>query len=174
MQITFAPGATDWRLAGASVYSDALPNSAEFSNLFDQWRLKSVAVRIDCPLMYSNSGAAPLIYPNLNYVVDYDDPQDLTLDGMLQYPQMRVHNFQEGGYKPLMISLSPKPLRDVAGAGLATGYGPMPTAPWLRTADFGVPHYGLKLAWDFMSVSQTIDLPVVFTVMYGLEFTNPK
>lgn len=174
MQITFAPGQTDWRLGGASIYVDPLQNSTEFSTLFDQWRLKAVSIRVDMPLMYDNSGGLPIVYPNLNYIVDYDSYNDCTLNQMVQYPQMRVHNFQEGGYKPLMITLSPKPLRDIASSGVSTGYGPLPTAPWIRTDEFGIPHYGLKLAWDFMSVAQTADLPVVFTVLYSLEFTNPK
>lgn len=93
---------------------------------------------------------------------------------MLQYPQCRVHNFYKDGYNPFQVTLSPKPLRDVAGSGLSTGYGPMPTAPWLRTADMSIPHYGLKMALDYFGYVQTINMGLVITIWYDLEFTNPK
>lgn len=174
MQITFAPGATDWRLSGASVYSDAVPSSAEFAYLFDQYRIAGITLRVDMPLMFCNSGVTPVIYPNIYYVADYDDPGDATLVDLLQYPQCQIHQFNEDGYKPLMISLRPKPLRDIAGGGISTGYGPMSTAPWIRTAEMSIPHYGFKLAFDFFNIAQTQDLALVFTICYELEFTNPK
>jgi len=174
MQLTFAPGATDYRLGGVSVYSTGLPDFTEFSALFDQWRLKQVVVRCDFAFGYSDSATTPVIVPNIYYVADYDDSQNLTIDNMLQYPQVQVHNFYKNGYEPFQVSLSPKPLRDVAGSGITTGYGPMPVAPWLRTADFTLPHYGLKLAFDWMGKVQTADIQMVMTIWYDLEFTNPK
>jgi len=174
IQLSFAPSATDYRLDGVSVFNTALPNVTEFSNLFDQWRLKSVIVRIDLPAAFSNSGATPIILPNIYYVSDYDDSQDCDINAMLQYPQCQVHSFYRNGYEPFQVSLSPKPLRDVAGSGISTGYGPMPVAPWLRTADMSLPHYGLKMALDWMGQSQTFDVSLIVTIWYNLEFTNPK
>jgi hypothetical protein len=175
MQYSFSPGATDYRFAGVSVYTTALPNVSEFSALFDQWRLKKVIVRIDMPAAYSNSGNSPgIIMPCMYFVSDYDDSQDCTITDMLQYPQCRVHNFYKDGYTPFQVSLSPKPLRDVAGSGIATSYGPMPTAPWLRTADLSTPHYGLKVAFDWFGYTQLTTVGIVVTIWYELEFTNPK
>lgn len=174
LQITFAPGATDFRLAGVSLYSDSLPDLTDFTNLFDQWRLKKVLVRFDIAAGYNNSASTPVIMPNIWYVSDYDDPQDLSLNNMLQYPQVQVHNFYKNGYEPLQVSLSPKPLRDVAGAGISTGYGPMPVAPWLRTSDMTLPHYGMKFALDWMGKVQSAQIQIVVSIWYHLEFTNPK
>lgn len=176
MQFTFSPGATDVRLGGTSIYNDALPNSSEFSALFDQWKIKSVVFRLDCPANYASAGAnaAPIVYPLVHYVLDYDDSQNATINDLVQYPQYQVHNFAKDGYTPMMIKFSPKPLRDIAGAGISTGYGPMPTAPWIRTADMSIPHYGLKLAFDFFGYSVTSYMNFVITIGYELEFTNPK
>lgn len=174
IQLTFAPGATDYRLGGVSIYSTSLPDLTDFTNLFDQWRLKKVIVRCDFAAGYSDSASTPVIMPAIYFVSDYDDPQDLSLNNMLQYPQVQVHNFYEGGYKPFQVSLSPKPLRDIAGSGISTGYGPMPTAPWIRTSDTSLPHYGLKLALDWMGKVQTADVQMVMTIWYNMEFTNPK
>lgn len=176
MQFSFSPGATDFRFGGTSIYSDALPNSTEFSALFDQWRIKSVIFRLDCPANYSAAGAnaSPTVYPLIHYVLDYDDSVNADINALLQYPQLQTHNFASDGYTPLMIRFSPKPLRDIAGSGLATGYGPMPTAPWIRTSDFTIPHYGLKLAFDWFGYSVTSYVNFVITVSYEMEFTNPK
>lgn len=174
MQLSFSPGATDYRFAGVSVYSTAVPNITEFSNLFDQWRLKKVIVRLDLAAGYSDSASTPVIMPNLYYVSDYDDSGDCDINAMLQYPQCQVHNFYRNGYEPFQVSLSPKPLRDVAGSGVSTTYGPMSVAPWLRTADLTTPHYGLKLALDWMGKVQTADVQMVVTIWYEMEFMNPK
>lgn len=175
LQVTFAPSSTDWRIGGASVYSDVLPNVTEFSNLFDQWKLVRIYLRIDVPMGYSNSGAGPIIVPNLYYVPDYDDSQNATLTDILQYPQVKQHQFNLGGYTPLIMEMSPKPLRDVAGSGISTTYGPMTAAPWLRTADMSTPHYGIKIVFDTMGVTtSTAPVTLVATLYYDLEFTNPK
>jgi hypothetical protein len=157
-----------------SIFNSSLPNLTEFSNLFDQWRLKSVVVRGDFAAGYSSTATTPVILPNMYYVADYDDSQDCQINDMLQYPQCNVHNFYRNGYEPFQVTLQPKPLRDVAGSGISTGYGPMPVAPWLRTAEMSLPHYGLKIAFDWMGKVQTEDVPLVITIWYNLEFTNPK
>jgi len=90
MQVTFSPGATDWRFDGTSIYQDALPNLTEFTNLFDQWRQKSVIVRIDCPMGNSNSFQTPIVYPDIYYIADYDDTGMATLTDIAQYPQMQI------------------------------------------------------------------------------------
>lgn len=174
IQLSFSPGATDFRFAGVSVYTQTLPNVSEFSNLFDQWRLKNVMVRFDIAFGYQGLASTPIVTPNLYYVADYDDSGDATITDMLQYPQCQIHNFYRNGYEPFQVSLSPKPLRDVAGSGVSTGYGPMPVAPWLRTSNMSIPHYGLKFALDWMGKVQTADIQVVITVFYNIEFTNPK
>lgn len=174
IQLSFSPSSTDYRLSGVSFYTTALPDVTDFSNLFDQWRLKRVIVRCDIAFGYSNSASTPIITPNIMYVSDYDDSADCTITEMLQYPQVQVHSFYKNGYEPFQVSLSPKPLRDVAGSGVSTGYGPMPVAPWLRTSNMALPHYGLKLALDWMGKVQTSDIQMVMTIWYDLEFTNPK
>lgn len=174
IQISFAPGATNWRLDGVSVYTDILQSVSEFSQLFDQWRLKDIMLRIDVPNGASNSIATPIVYPQIFYVSDYDDVQNAGLADLYQYPQVQLHNFNKNGYTPLMFKLSPKPLMDVAGSGISTTYGPMPKAPWIRSSDLTTPHYGVKMAFDWFGLVQTVDIRMAFTIWYDLEFTNPR
>lgn len=175
MQLSFSPGATDFRFGGVSVYTDALPNSAEFSALFDQYRVKDIMIRIDYGNnVWDNSGVS-YGTPLVQYVADYDDPGDLTLTAMQEYPQMRVHSFNQNGYTPLILKLNPVPLRDIAGSGVATGYAPSSVSPFLRTAEMSIPHYGLKFAVNGAGASVNSVLGYFNVIVwYDLELTNPK
>jgi len=175
MQLTFSPGAINFRYAGVSIYNDALPNSSEYVNLFDQYRVRGVSVRIDYDTnMFSNSGVA-YSPPLCLFVLDHDDPNDAAVADLLQFPQVITHAFTEGGYKPFIATFNPRPLVDVAGAGVTTGYSPMKTAPYIRTSEMSIPHYGMKMAIlsQGASVSATIGYFQVTTFM-DLEFINPK
>jgi len=175
MQFTFAPGATNYRLGGVSIYNDAIPNASEFTNLYDQWKLVDVVIRFDYTTnILSNSGVAyspPLIL----FASDYDDPGDAAVTDLLQYPEMSTHCFNTNGYKPLILKLKPRPLRDVAGSGVATSYSPMEVIPFIRTSEFSTPHYGLKCALQSngASVSAVIGY-FQMTIWLDMEFTNPK
>ena len=173
-QVSFAPGATDWRIGGTSIYTDTLINISEFTNLFDQYKINGIYMQVDLPLGNSNAFAQPLYNPIIYYVADYDDSSDTDLGSLLQYPQLQQHNFWRDCYTPLIIRLSPKPLRDIAGSGIATGYGPMAKAPWIRTAEMGVPHYGLKMCLDWFGITQATSMKMKITLWYDLSFTNPS
>lgn len=124
--------------------------------------------------VFDNSGVSYAV-PLLNYVADYDDPGDLTLTAMQEYPQMRVHSFNQNGYTPLILSLKPVPLRDIAGSGVATGYAPSSVSPFLRTAEMSIPHYGLKFALNSAGASANAVLGYLNVIIwYDLELANPK
>ncbi len=175
IQISFAPGGSEIRLGGVAVYSDTLPSYSEFSNLFDQYRVKSVTCRFDWTAnIYTNAGTAnvpPLIY----VVADYDDSTDASVSALLQYPRVVTHSFISNGYTPLVFQLNPVPLRDVAATGILTGYSPMTKAPFIRTSDSTVPHYGIKIATDTQGGSAaTVIGYMTLTCYFDLELVNPK
>lgn len=175
LQITYAPSAIDFRIGGVSIYLDSLPSVSEYSALFDQYRIKGVTIRMDYNVnLYSNNGVA-YASPLISYVMDKDDSNDLTLANMFQYPQVATHSFQENGYKPLILHFSPKPLVDIAGSGISTGYSPMKIAPFIRTTDLAIPHYGMKFAvqGNGGSVNAVIGFFQITTYV-DLEFINPK
>lgn len=174
-QINFAASASGINIGGTSLFGPVTPNSAELSNLFDQYRITGVTLRIDwCYNSYPVSGGnavAPLLY----YVADYDDSTAATVANLLEYPGVVTHSFLENGYKPLIVSVKPKPLRDVAGTGLLTAYGPMSSAPWLRTSEMTTPHYGLKFASQIFGLSGTANIGSIHITAYlDMEFANPK
>lgn len=175
LQYSYSPGSTTTSIGGTVVYNDPLPNVTDFANLFDQYRIQKVTVRFDIAIGLQNSALTPGYYlPRINYVPDYDDSASALNVDLLQYPQFQIHDFMRDGYTPLMFEFSPVPLVDIAGAGIATTYGPMKTAPWLRTSSMTTPHYGTKMVIDFQGAVSNVAIPMIMTVWYHLQFTNPK
>lgn len=174
-QINFAASVSNVNLGGVAVYGPTTPNSSELSALFDQYRLTQATIRIDWDYnSYPVSGGtavAPLIY----YVADYDDSGSAIVSGLLQYPGVQTHSFLENGYKPLIVTVKPKPLRDIASTGILTAYGPMTTAPWIRTSDLTTPHYGLKFCASQFGLAGTALIgQITITCYLDMEFCNPR
>ncbi len=174
-QINFAAGQSNINLGGVGVYGPSTPNFAELSNLFDQYRIHQATIRIDWDYnSYPVSGGtsvAPLIY----YVADYDDSGSSPVSTLLQYPGVKTHSFLENGYSPLIVSVKPTPLRDIASTGVLTSYGPMTSAPWIRTAEMGTPHYGLKFCASQFGIGGTALIGnVTITCYLDIELANPR
>jgi hypothetical protein len=174
-QIQFAASSSTIFIGGSAIYGPTTPGSAELSALFDQYRMTQVTVRIDWDYnsypVSSGVAVAPLMY----YVADYDDSTSALIAALLQYPGVKTHSFLENGYKPLITSIRPKPLRDIASTGILTAYGPMTNAPWIRTADMTTPHYGLKFcASNFGLGGIALIGNIIITAYIDMELANPK
>jgi hypothetical protein len=176
LQMSFSPGATDFRIGGVSITAPSLPNASEYSALFDQYKVEKVMVRMDYSGVnaFSNTGVAN-VPPLALFILDHDDPNDAVVNDLLQFPQVLTHSWVEGGYKPFQVAFKPRPLADIAGSGLSTGYAPTREAPFIRTSEITIPHYGLKMALlnNGGSASAVIGFFQV-TVLYDLAFINPK
>lgn len=175
IQMNFSASTQEIRIGGTAVFGPTLPNSSEFANIFDQWRIKSVTIRLD---WNSNSVDPTLVAqtpPLLYYVTDYDDSGDAGVTALLQYPGVQTHSFLQNGYTPVIYTFLPKPLKDVAGTGLLTSYGPDLTQPFIRTADLNTPHYGMKIAaFPNGATSSVVYGLLRITGFIDLEFANPK
>lgn len=175
MQLTFAPSATRYYLSGTSIYADSLPNVTEFSSLFDSWRITKITVRLDLPMGIQNSGLSPgSVIPQLLYAPDYNDAGSALKADLLQYPQAGVHNFNKDGYTPFMVEFSPRALSEVSSGLVSTAYAALPLGVWLRTSQFDVQHYGIKMFFDNYGTTHNANYPLEFTIWYHMEFTNPK
>jgi len=166
MEINFCLSTSDVRISGVSVYGPSLPSNSEFIALFDDYRIKKVTLRLD----WSQDGypgssptvMAPLIY----YVQDFNDSNAVALTDIMQYPEVKNHSFYERGYKPLIIELTPRPLTDLAGNGLVTGYAPTLASPWIRTSEPAIPHYGVKLVANNFGVANASIVGYVSNTAY--------
>jgi len=175
LQINFSAGSSNININGVGVYGPALPNSSEFSAIFDQWRIKSVTIRLDWnynSVGPSESASSP---PLFYFVTDYDDSADAAVSALLQYPGVRTHSFLSNGYTPIVYTFTPRPLKDIAGSGLLTSYGPDMSMPFIRTAELTTPHYGMKIATAPLGATSTTVIGfLLITAFVDLEFANPK
>lgn len=143
--------------SGAGIRSDAagamsfnlnsLPNSSEFSALFDEYKIMKVSLKwvpfgdsVDMPIA-TMTGTSSLLSPGgpLITVVDYDDNTAPTAAAdLLQYQTSKVTPIP----KPLSMTIRPKFATEVYRSGLSTAYGAR--TGWLDTDSADVPHYGVK------------------------------
>lgn len=153
MTFSFSLSVSDLRISGTTVLGPNLPAYAEITDLFDDYRIKKVTLRFDWSQDGYPGSSPTLMAPLIYYVQDFNDASTTNLTNLLQYPEVKNHSFYSGGYKPLIVELRPRPLMDIASTGITTAYGPTLAAPWIRTSEPGVPHYGFKLAANNFGVA---------------------
>lgn len=175
LQFNFSGSASEIRVGGVATFGPTLVNSSEFSALFDQWRINMITIRLDWNTNSAATADINSVAPLLFIVPDYDDSGDANVAALLQYPSVRTHSFYQNGYSPFIYTMTPTPLKDVAGTGMLTSYSSDTSRPFIRTAELGTPHYGIKLATTSMGAASTIATGQIFITCYiDLEFANPK
>lgn len=142
-----------------------LPNYAEFTSLFDEYKISRIKVKF---IFSSNSQdvnttAAVHALPNMITVVDHNDETALSsVSEYLEYPQAKIRRID----KPVSIYFRPK--YDLAAYTGGT-YGYANTTGWISAEWNDVKHYGIKYCIDpiFYSTGQDVTGRIqVFTTYY--------
>jgi len=138
---------------------DQMPNYTEFTQLYDQYKIRKVKVEwvnqrsvntdsytfsiVDPTTGIVTGGTSTRIFPEIWTVIDRDDTAPpTTLGEMLEYQSLRV---TKGATRHKRI-LRPKFAVPVfRGALSADGY--MPRSGWIDCSYPDVPHYGIKDAY---------------------------
>jgi hypothetical protein len=147
---------------------DDLPNYTEFTSLFDQYRIAKVKLEFiptfNCSNLYDMQNGNPLV-PNIQSAIDYDDISLANEDAILQY-QTRVLT---RGEQIHTRTLKPKPQIAAYNSALAFGYASAATNPWIDTSSPDVPHYGLKVYIDPVTLNETSTWLYRVIATYWLE-----
>jgi hypothetical protein len=118
---------------------NSLPNSSEFTSLFDQYRFSRVEYTFWPAQTYAASAA--LYTPTIATIVDYDDSvAPGGFGAMQQYENCALHD----PYKPFTVSFKPH-VAAAAYSGAFTSYQ-NEKDQWIDSGSPGVIHYGLKWA----------------------------
>jgi len=132
-------------------------NSAEFSSLYDRYRLDYVIVKfqlINNPNQsYSvNGSVAPPgtantcnFFPKMWSVIDYDDSSTETIAQIKERSGCKCKILEPN--KTLVYKIKPAISAMMYKTATTTGYGPK-WGQWIDFQDIAVPHYGLKIAVD--------------------------
>lgn len=148
---------TEYDFATYFALSD-MPNVAEFTTLFDQYKLNRVVFQIkminvpsNTEFPNSNINNYGNFYPTIWYAPDHDDNVALTIAQLKEYEGVKHRVLQPN--RELNISLSPTTLQQVYRSAVTTGYACNFKKPWLDMAQADIPHYGLKFALDFEGIN---------------------
>jgi hypothetical protein len=136
---TFASSLAGDAMGALSMSVSSLPNSSEFTNLFDQYRI----VRLEYTFwpFQTQSTISTTATPVIASVVDYDDAVTPGGFGALQqYENCMVHS----PYKPFTVSFKPH-VALAAYSGGFTSYANQKDQ-WIDSSSNAVQHYGCKFA----------------------------
>lgn len=148
MQFNFTLSGVNVLVGGVSSTTLSLPNSSEFTALYDQYRIDWV----DCQFIFSNNmsnvTSPSLTLPVVYLAKDYDDSNLANYPDLQQYATQQTWQLGNEHGRNGIHHVRVKPNVDVAlYQGVTTGYArgkPM----FIDTASPQVPHYGVKIAYD--------------------------
>lgn len=144
-----------------------LPNSSEFTDLFDQYRIDSVKMTFAYSANSNNQAVGPNLFPYnvIPRIGLAKDPDDNTVwatvaDGC-ECPDYNEHQLD----KPFSITVKPKPAIQLFN-GAFSGYGTMAGKQlWIDCASNVLPHYGLKWVFKQGSVQNTTYQLGILTIL---------
>lgn len=135
---------------GLSFSLDQISNYTEFQNLFDQYKIRCIVLRIWSGMTSNdaNGTAAPLV-GYFHYVHDYNDSVALSsLSQLYEYGNYKVLPLHSLHGKKIIVY--PKLSMEFYRSATTTGYG-LSNPKWLDTTNTGVavPHFGMKYAFEW-------------------------
>lgn len=158
----------------------AVPGYTEFVNLFDEWKIDYIKIKI----MFTNNTSNALNNPNPQYsmpplptvqhaVDTNDDVPPTSSNDLLQYQNLRTRCYDTNGAE--YFNFKPKAVvATEAGNVLASGYGTN-YGGWISTNSAGTDWMGLKMFLDLGGTTTNAHFgDFVFYVTYGLKFRGPK
>ncbi len=137
-----------------------LPNSSEFTALFDQYMIAGVKYRFVSRINpdFNSTSSVKGVYPVIKWVHDHDDANAPSArEDLQQYPGCREFNFSSDKNCTRWMYLKPAIANEVFGTTLTTAYQPK-WRQWCDNAYPGIQHYGLKMFVDSCYAGQTIYL----------------
>ena len=154
---------------------DQLPNPSDFTQLYDQYRIKAIKWQL-IPKQGTATVFPPTvlpgqvsIMPKIYSVIDYDDSAPPTsLDQMLQYENCkytRANKTHTRFFKPAVAT-------EVFNTGITTAYGMRQNA-WLDCNSNQIEHYGLKV-WVEASTALTPRWDFDIICKFYMEFKNVR
>lgn len=149
----------------------ALPNSTEFTTLFDVYRIDKVDITFVLDLA---TVASTVSYPRIVFAPDWNDSTPPTFENdVLSYQQAKSYQFSDVN-RELTISMVPAVARTVFATAVTSGYGWGKEKLWLDSAYPTLPHFGLKFFLNNYNSTSFGGTVLRYYTRYHLSFANPK
>jgi hypothetical protein len=145
-----------------------MPNYAEITALFDQYRIKNVIVKFipTSSDTIPNGNISTMIAPYIVTAVDYDDVNNISTPPF-EYIGCKTNSMKSG----FIRKLKPRPAIELFATAVTVGYGVAPKNMWLGCSSSQLPHYGLRTYIQNTSAS-TFSYQVLVT--YEIECKNTR
>jgi len=145
-----------------------LPDSTDFTNLYDQYRILKVHVRL-----VLNTPNISTAYPRITSVVDYDDSAAPTVETeLLQYPNAKVCQF---GPSTVQHEFEFVPRAATAMfQGVTTGYALAKAGQWLDGGYPAISHYGVKFFITNYNSTSTPNTTITMYASYQVQMKNAR
>lgn len=153
-------------------------NSSEITNLYDNYRIKMVYVKItpsfnSADVYQAGSDATHISIPTMHYAVDTDDS---VVPGTRNTVMENSYSKTVRLDKPFTIAVKPRAQNVVAlSNGTNVAGGLMPSNVWLDSSSIDILHYGLKFwidEWPTVTAANTPGPFIKFDCTYILEAKN--
>lgn len=176
--LTLAPtlASADIYLSGSPSYTPSIPNASEFTNLFDQYRIKRVTIE----LFYGqNSVVSPTstnVLPCFQIANDFNSVASFNSADMNQYPQMKTYQLGNGVTNKIVWSFQPRARADVVTSAIISSSSAMNVpSPWLDTSSTSIQHLGCRVFMNNMGITTNhIVGSLLMQIHYDLEFKFVK
>lgn len=155
-----------------------LPNFTEFTNLFDQYRINKVVLKlipqfnqstynVGHPASTIPSGLPAGRNPRFYIVNDYDDDTNpASIDTLRQYAKVKVYPVMNN--KIIKHIITPATQMQAYETLATTGYVPK-FKQWINCNDNNVPHYAIK--WGIENTSAIFSDPALRCTFFKVEAT---
>lgn len=145
-----------------------LPNSTDFTNLFDFYRICGVKLNFIFQANSNDTGATgALSLPVLHYIMDLDDSIGFANENQaLEKEGIKTRRID----KPFTYYMKPRVSNEIYNNGITTAYALGNKKQWIDCNSSGVAHFGLK-AW-ISSGANTGQLKIYAT--YYLQFKGAQ
>lgn len=151
--ITVASGTNSITTAYFFTLAGWLTNSSEFTNLFDQYRLRCVIMkfRLIPPPEANNTPTTLQFYPDIVATVDHDDANVPTdLDTIRQYGKCKSGILKPNSW--FTYRCFPTTSMQMYRTATTTGYAPVKNSQWIDLAYTDIPYYSVKVGIDYTSL----------------------
>lgn len=142
-----------YSLALAFALSD-LPDSTEFTLLFDAYVIKKIRLKITCYNTSSQFGISPSGFNGLlmHHVSDYDDntpfaASESGINAMREYQTYKLNNLVDTKKSVFTYNIVPAVALAAYGGSVFTSYARKKNQ-WIDCQSPGVPHYGKKIIFE--------------------------
>lgn len=147
-----------------------LPNSSDFTNLFDFYRICGVKLQFIFQSNNQDTGSNTVLsIPVMHYIADYDDSIGFSNENQaLEKEGIKTKRID----KPFTYYLVPRISNEIYNNGITTAYALNNKKQWIDCNSSGVAHFGLK-AWVSSGVN-TITGQFKIYATYYLQFKGAQ